>query len=184
MLKTVDWSSIEYSGSLACQQHDQTSVPWCTYKFNRWLSEHSRSAEPCFNWPRWEDQRSQLIKKATEWVSDKATGERTGLLNHEWVSVERIQPHTHTQQGLGEQHLQSTVNMGNEQSGLFPLGLYNERKTTEMTSHWRKKKVLVGALQHSKHKLLVWMEEEKEWIEYGWKRYNYYRLKSRFETFI
>lgn len=31
----------------------------------------------------------------------------------------------HTQQDLGEQHLQSTVNMGNEQSGLFPLGLYS-----------------------------------------------------------
>lgn len=52
----------------------------------------------------------------------------------------RKQPHTHTrpQQGLGEQHLQSTVNMGNEQSGLFPLGLYsrgNEKKTREMASH-------------------------------------------------
>lgn len=48
----------------------------------------------------------------------------------------RKKPHTH--QGLGEQHLQSTVNMGNEQSGLFPLGLYsrgNEKKTREMMSH-------------------------------------------------
>lgn len=43
----------------------------------------------------------------------------------------------HTQQGMGE-HLQSTVNMGNEQSGLFPLGIYNrgnEKKTREMASH-------------------------------------------------
>lgn len=48
------------------------------------------------------------------------------------LTRKRRQPHT--QQGLGEQHLQSTVNMGNEQSGLFPLGLYsrgNERKTRD-----------------------------------------------------
>lgn len=44
-----------------------------------------------------------------------------------------------TEQGLGKQHLQSTVNMGKEQSGLFPLGIYsrgNEKKgEREMRSH-------------------------------------------------
>lgn len=75
-------------------------------------------------------------------MSDKATGEWTELLNHEWVSVERRggKAATHTARpGFGEKHLQRTVNMGNEQSGLFPLGLYsrgNEKKTREMTSHW------------------------------------------------
>lgn len=42
----------------------------------------------------------------------------------------------HTQQGMGKQHLQSTFNMENEQSGLFPLGIYsrgNEKKTREMS---------------------------------------------------
>lgn len=81
----------------------------------------------------------KLIKDQIEWVSDKA-GEWTELLNHEWISVKKKKKEaTQTQQGLGEQHLQSTVNMGNEQSGLFPLGLYsrgNEKKTREMMSHW------------------------------------------------
>lgn len=60
----------------------------------------------------------------------------------------------HTQQDLGEQHLQSTVNMGNEQSGLFPLGFYsrgNEKKTRDDKSPGNKK-VPVDAPQHNKCK--------------------------------
>lgn len=44
----------------------------------------------------------------------------------------RRQPNT--EQGLGKQHLQRTVNMGKEQSALFPLGIYsreNEKKERE-----------------------------------------------------
>lgn len=63
-----------------------------------------------------------------------------------------------TQQGMGKQHLQSTVNMANEQSGLFPLGIYsrgNEKEKRDDES-LRKKKVLEDTPQHDKHKLQVW----------------------------
>lgn len=90
--------------------------------------------------------------------SDKATGEWTVLLNHEWVSVER--KNKAATQGMGKQHLQSTVNMGNEQSGLFPLGIYsrgNEKNTREMASHWEIKRCW-RILNNTKHKGLVWNE--------------------------
>lgn len=49
-----------------------------------------------------------------------------------------------TEQGLGKRHLQRTVNMGKEQSGLFPLGIYsrgNEKKERERDEESQDKKL-------------------------------------------
>lgn len=70
-------------------------------------------------------------KKASERVSDQLTECNV----KPWVSVEAAKHRAR----LGKQHLQRTVNMGKEQSGLFPLGIYsrgNEKKEREMRSHW------------------------------------------------
>lgn len=84
-------------------------------------------------------------------MRDKATGEWTELLNHEKFrrkSIKRGQPHTW--QGMGEQNLQIKVNIGNEQSGLFPLRLYSKDKRDDESLREKK----MDALQHSKRKLL------------------------------
>lgn len=57
----------------------------------------------------------------------------------------------------------------------------------ERQERWRvteKEKVPVDALQHSKHKPLQWMEEDKEWITSDWMICHFCVSKSQSEVFV
>lgn len=56
------------------------------------------------------------VNKGLSWMSERQSNRWVDWIINPWVSAEsKNKAATHTQQGVGEQHLQSTVNIGNEQ---------------------------------------------------------------------